>query len=80
MKYTIRRFKLIIEEMEVEAGEPIDELFPFPTLDKKKLARANKKLMKSVSKQMKSAYKEGVNFGKHIKTITKRIKSNNKNN
>lgn len=72
MKQTIRRFALGVIEIEQEAIEEISKLYPFPELDKKKLNKQNKKMVGVLNKYFKEAYQEGVDFGKHVKSLAER--------
>lgn len=74
MKYTIKKFILSVQEIEVEAANKVDDFFTFPELDFKKVQRQNKKYLKAIKPQIKESYKEGVKFGKHIKKLADRAK------
>lgn len=71
MREVLRGFRLKIRLMEQEAAAEIDKIMAAPTLDMNKLKSMNEAITKAVMKSSMDALKEGVNFGRYIKTKTR---------
>ena len=70
MREVMRGFRQKIKLIETQAGEQVDKIMVAPILAQNDLAKINAAIVKMVMGKSMDALKEGVEFGRYVKSVT----------